>query len=126
MANPIERLGKVRCSHHSAEWRFPLVKTVRDKRSEGKEGGNGGATRTEAMLKGGLRKRGEKKRTKETLKDFGGGAEEGDRAVRGAKIKGFTRFGYGQDEGMFPDCREVSMRDREVEETGEEGDSFGA
>ena len=126
MAHPIEGLRQVCRSHHSAEWRFPLVETVRDKRSEGKEGGNGGATRAETMLKGGLRKRGKKKRTKETLKDFGGGAEERDRAVRGAKIKGFTGFRYGQDEGMFPDCREVSMRDREVEETGEEGDSFGA
>ena len=38
----------------------------------------------------------------ESLEDFRSGAEEGDGAIRRAKINGFVRFKDREDKGMFP------------------------
>ena len=68
----------------------------------------------------------EKEGADETFEDFGSGAEKGDGTVGGAEVEGFTRFGYGDDEGVLPDGGEIGVGEREVEEGAEEGDAFGA
>ena len=55
------------------------------------------------MLEGSFRKGRKEQGANEAFKDFRGGAKEGDRAVRGAKVKGFAGFGDREYEGVFPD-----------------------
>ena len=57
----------------------------------------------------------------EAFKEFGGRAEEGNRAVRGGEVGGFSRFGDGEDKGMLPDSREVSGVEGKIKKGGEEG-----
>ena len=91
----------------------------------GEEGGNGGMVRGETVLGGRVRKRGGEEREKKTFKDFRGGTEKGDGAVRGGKGGGFTGFEDREDVGSFPDSREGSEINGEVIEGGEIGNTFG-
>ena len=84
VVHPIESLGQVGGSHHSAERRFALIKTIRDSGGEGKEGGNGGSAGTETVLKGSFRERGKEERTEKALKDLRSRAEKGNGAIGGA------------------------------------------
>ena len=103
VANPIKGLREVCSGNHGAGWRLMLVEAARDHCGEGKKSGYGGAAWAEAMLEGGFGKGREEQGANKAIKDFRGGAKEGDRAVRGAKVEGFTRFGHREDEGVFPD-----------------------
>ena len=80
----------------------------------------------EAVLVGGAVEVGEDERADEAFQDFGRGAEEGDWAVGGAGFGRFVGLEDGEDDGAFPDGREVGVGDGEIEEGGEVGDTFGA
>ena len=61
-----------------------------------------------------------------TLQELRGGAEEGDGAVGGTHLGGFSRFKDREDEGLLPDGREIGRGKGEVEEVSEEGETKGA
>ena len=82
----------------------------------GKESSYSGVVSSEAMLGRGVRKRGGEVRKKKTLKDFGGRAQKRDGAVRRGKGGRFTRFEDRENESVFPDSREITVLDREVEQ----------
>ena len=57
------------------------------------------------------------------LQHLGCRAQEGDGAVGGSLVFGFTRFQDWKDDGVFPDCREVGMLEGQVEEGSEVADA---
>ena len=83
----------------------------------GEEGGNGGMVRGETVLGGRVRKRGGEEREKKTFKDFRGGTEKGDGAVRSRKGGVFTGFGDGEDQCVLPNCGQIAMLDSEVKDS---------
>jgi hypothetical protein len=107
--------------------RLLLIEAVDCSSDHRKESGSSGAEGTEAMLRGGKRKRrGVNERKKKAFKNFDYRGKEGDGAVRGTEVKGFSWLRDGDDVGRFPNHREVSIIDREVIEFGEEGNATGS
>ena len=68
---------------------------------------------------------GEEDGANKTLKNFRGGAKEGDGAIGNARGRGFVRFKDRDDEGRFPDRREIGVGKREVKKRGKKGDAEG-
>ena len=77
------------------------------------------------MLEGGASKVGKNKGANKTFKEFRGGAKQRDGAERRGKVRGFTRFEDWEDEGLFPEGREVSRAKGKVEKFRKEGNAKG-
>ena len=118
MLDSIEGLADVDSDRGCPERRFSFVEARRNS-SDGREESSGsGVTGTESMLGRRRRERRGEKGKDQTLKDFRGGAQEGDGAIRGRDVGGFVRFRDGNDSSTFPDGREFSVRDRKIKEGG--------
>ena len=72
----------------------------------------------EAMLGGVGVEGGFKKRQEESFKDFDCGTKEGDGTVGGTKVRGFSRFEEGNNNGGFPERRNVCMLKGKVKKFG--------
>ena len=115
MVDGVERFSKVKGGGDGAERRFVLVESGGDFVSERKKSGGAGAIGGKAALVWGARKDEEELRTDEALEDFGSRAEKGDGAVGGREVKGFTGFGDGDNKGLFPDSRDITGVQGEIE-----------
>ena len=110
MVDGIERLRKINCEGGGAVGGFTLVETSGNKRGEGEEGGGGGVHGAETML-GVVRGQSKVKVGKdEALEHLRCRAEEGNGAVTTAEIGRFTGFGNREDDGLFPDIRDLRIR----------------
>ena len=58
--------------------------------------------RAKTVLEGSFGEGGKEKRAKEAFENFRGRTEKRDGAVGGAKVRGFTGFGYRENKGVFP------------------------
>ena len=125
MVDAVECFREIGSADDSAKRRLLLIKTIGDLSGEGNKGSYAGPFGGEAMLEGGLGERWEKEGAYKLFKDFRGGAEEGDRAIGRAEVRGFIGFKDGENEGMLPDRGELGLGKREVEEGGEEGQAVG-
>ena len=115
----IEGLADVDSDRGCPERRFSFVEARRDS-SDGREESSGsGVAGTESMLGRRRRERRGEKGKDQTLKDFRGGAQEGDGAIRGRREGRFTGLRDGNYKGLFPNGGKVRVFYREVKEGGE-------
>ena len=94
-----------------------LIETICSSRDDWEKSSSGRAERPKAMLgRREMKIRRTDVREKKTFKNFNRRGKKGDGTIRGTKVKGFAGFRDRDDMGGFPNGREVSMVNGEVEE----------
>ena len=112
----IEGFGNVHRDDGGSTRRLPIVESLGRQISHRKEGSSGGVERTKTVLIRRKFKSRYTRRKEETLKHFNARRQQGNRTIRRADSGWLSRLGNGNDDSVFPDCRNVGLAHGQVEE----------
>jgi hypothetical protein len=118
MVDSIERLENVEQDHRHSASRLTFIEPGGDLGDYWKKCCDGAVNGFVPVLCRRGRKRLRDVREKKTFQDFDSWGKEKDGAVTGALINELSWFRNGDNVGLLPDSREVSVGKGEVEEVG--------
>jgi hypothetical protein len=119
----IKRLGDVDGNCCGTRGWLTLVEAVDNCGCNGEQGSGGGMKRGKVMLGVRFGQGGGYKGEEESLQNFDGRGEKGDGPKGGTLVKGFSRFGDGDDVSCLPNYRNVCTANGQVKYVGQVGQS---